>query len=456
MLRLLLLSLMLFTSACSFAPDYVRPEMELPNKWTEAQETHMLEKMWWKRFGDETLNKLIDEALTNNKSIDKAMATVDIARAKLGLARGAYFPVPNAAASATRAGSDPSYGSFKANIGAAWEIDLWGKYRNLTDSARAQLFSSEAALDAVLLSITGQTATAYFNLLAYDRQEEIAIQTVTTREEDLKIYNARYAQGLISELDLLRSKTELEAARSTLFQVRYSKESSEAALSALVGRSPREIYEGNIERGLSLKKLKYDAIIPAGLPSEMLTNRPDIRQVEQLLIAANYEIGAARAAYFPSISLTGLLGVTSPDLSDLFSSGVKAWSIGGALNLPLDIWNIRSQELVTEAAKQELIADYELTVQNAFREMRDALSQQEQYNNLVKSMETMVTELRKAVELARARYDNGYSSYLEVLDAERSLLSSEIELQTARSMQLSGVVNVCIALGGGTLSTVDN
>ena len=276
------------------------------------------------------------------------------------------------------------------------------------------------------------------------------MNTLKTREEAFKIYSARYEQGLIDELDLLRVKTEVETARSSLFNTRVGRDAAESGLAALIGRSPRAIMtEGTITRGRELDDMPTTPVIPAGLPADLLERRPDIRSAEASLQAANFNIGAARAAFFPSISLTGLLGFASTELDTLFASSARTWQFGGGLYLPLDFWRIQSNLRGTEAQQREAVAVYERTVQNAFRDMRDALTQQEQYANMVRSLEIMVADLRKAVDLAKTRYDNGYSAYLEVLDAQRSLFNAQLDLASAHSNQLAGIVNVCLALGGG-------
>jgi len=452
---------MLSLAGCSLAPEYVRPEMEMPEAWTMPADD-ALDVLWWQRFQDTRLDALVEEALYNNRDIAQAIARVDFARARLGLARADQFPPLGVMGNATRVHSSlRSYPpampgrelntSLSGNLGiSSWEIDLWGKYASLTGAARAQLLASEATRDGVWLSVAGETAKGYFLLRSYDLQESIAAGTLKTREEAFTIYAARYEQGLIDELDLLRVKTEVEIARNTLFGARLGRDAAEGALATLIGRSPRAIMtEGVIERGSELDTMPTIPVFPAALPSDLLERRPDIRASEAALIGANFNIGAARAAFFPSISLTGLLGYASTELDTLFTGNARTWQFGGSLYLPLDFWRTQSNLYGTEAQQREAVAFYEKTVQNAFRDMRNALSQQTQYADMVRSLEIMVHDLDKAVDLAKTRYDNGYSAYLEVLDAQRSLFSSQLELATARSNHLASIVNVCVALGGG-------
>lgn len=313
-----------------------------------------------------------------------------------------------------------------------------------------QVLGTEAAQRGMRLSIAAQTSNAYFLLRSLDLQLSTAERTVKTRTDALRIYTARYEQGLISELDLSRAKTEVETAKTALYQTRISRDAAESALEALLGRSPKDIMDGTVQRGMTLESIPTPPVIPAGVPSDLLERRPDIQQAEMSVKSANANIGVAKAAWFPAISLTGLFGVVSPELHTLMSNPLQTWSYGGAASVPLlDFGRVKYGVEAAEAKQRESLATYEKTVQGAFKEMRDALTRQQEMSNVVASLERMVKELRLSVELANTRYDNGYSSYLEVLDAERSLFDSEMALAAARSERLSSIVNVCLALGGG-------
>jgi multidrug efflux system outer membrane protein len=449
------------STGCSLAPDYVRPVLELPPAWLETAPDKVLETQWWKRFQDDVLNVLIEEALKNNRDILQAVARIDFARAQLGLSRSDLFPAPGALGNAGRARASrlayppaqpgaETNSNHAADLSATWEIDLWGKFRSLNEVAAAQLLAVESTHDALWLSVAGQTAKGYFLLRAFDLQESIAQDTLKTREESLRIYSARYKRGTIDELDLLRVKAEVEVARSSMYRLRVGRDAAESALTALVGRPPQQIMtEGAIKRGLTLEKMPTAPVFPSGLPSDLLERRPDIRASEEALKASNYNIGAARAAFFPSVSLTGMLGFAGAELDNLFVNNARTWQFGGALYLPLDFWRIQSNLRGAEARQRESIAGYQKTVENAFREIRNALTEEEQYSNVVGSMESMAADLRQAVKLVKTRYDNGYSTYLEVLDAERSLFTVEMDLVAARTNLLNGIVNVCLAMGGG-------
>lgn len=457
-MRILALGLLILGLAgCSFAPEYQRPLMPMPETWKgEVGQGERLDLQWWRRFDDATLNALVEEALTYNRDIAAAVARVDTARARLGVARAELFPLINAEAQGTQTWIDNTKvtagteAPFSAGFGATWELDLWGRLRNAREAARYQLLASEAAQRGVQLSVAGQTANAYFLLLSLDSQQATAERTVKTREDALAIYTARYEQGLINELDLSRAKTEVETAKTALYQTRISRDAAESALAVLVGRSPREIMNGTMPRGLPLEAIPTPPVIPVGVPSDLLERRPDIRQAERTVEASNANIGVARAAWFPTISLTGLFGVVSPELHSLMSNPLQTWSYGGSATMPLiDFGRVGYNVEAAEGQQREALAAYEKTVQTAFQDMRDALTRQAEMSNVVASLERTVKELRLSVDLARLRYDNGYSSYLEVLDAERSLFDSELQLASARSERLTSIVNVCLALGGG-------
>lgn len=457
-MRILALGLLILGLAgCSFAPDYQRPLMPMPETWKgEAGQGERLDLQWWRRFDDATLNALVEEALAHNRDIEAAIARVDTARAQLGVARAELFPLINGQAQGTQTWIDNTKitsgveSPFSAGFGATWELDLWGRLRNARDAARYQLLATEAAQRGVQLSVAGQTANAYFLLLSLDSQQATAERTVRTREDALGIYTARYEQGLINELDLSRAKTEVETAKTAFYRTRISRDAAESALAVLVGRSPREIMNGSMPRGKALEAIPTPPVIPSGVPSELLERRPDIRQAERTVEAANANIGVARAAWFPTISLTGLFGVVSPELHSLLSNPLQTWSYGGSATVPIiDFGRVGYNVEAAEGRQREALAAYEKTVQAAFQDTRDALTRQAEMSNVVASLERTVKELRLSADLARLRYDNGYSSYLEVLDAERSLFDSELQLASARSERLTAIVDVCLALGGG-------
>ncbi len=470
-------------SGCSFAPDYKRPEMDIPENWSKtpyqiSTDEKRLEVQWWKRFNDPVLDKLVEEALLHNQNLAEAVARADQARAYLGLARSEYFPVIAGSASAGRArltdddvqiwageglskilsamthqhvdGTNQVNSQFTAAVQAAWEIDLWGKVRNSSAAMREQVLASEAGQRGMLLSLAGQTAAAYINLRSYDAQLGIARRTLASREEAAKIYSSRYKIGVISELDYMRALTEVDTVRASLYTAQYQVSMAESALLLLTGRSPRDIFEASPKRGLEIDAIPSAPQLPVGMPSDLLERRPDLTAAEAMLKAANFNIGVARAAWFPSISLTGQFGSRSLELDELFKSATGIWGLGGSINLPLFTFGrISNNVKASEAAQREAAAAYTLAVQKAFRDVRNALVVQERTVHVVNALESAVNRLRTAARLARLRYDNGYASYMDVLDAERSLFGVEIQLAGVRAAHLSSIINVCMALGGG-------
>ena len=436
-------------SGCSFAPDYNRPAMDIPETWSKApyslpMATRSLEVQWWKRFNLGLARADYFPTLSGSGSAGRARVTEgDIAA---GTAISKLFGMHHIPAEAP----DRVNNSFSLGLQAVWEMDLWGRVRNSTAAAREQLLASEAGQRGVVLSLAGQTASAYISLRSYDAQLAIAKRTLASREEALKIYRARFDEGLISELDFLRAKTEVDSVRASLYTAQYQVATAESALMVLTGRSPRDIFETSPERGLELDAMPSAPQLPVGMPSDLLERRPDLIAAEAQLKAANFKIGAARAEWFPSISLTGQLGTQSSELDHLFESATNIWNIGGGINLPiLTFGRISSNVKASEAAQREAAASYVLAVQQAFQEVRDALTIQDRTVYVVRALNDSVNSLRKATDLARLRYDNGYASYLDVLDAERSLFEAEIQLASTRAAHLTSIINVCMALGGG-------
>ena len=449
----------LLLAGCSLAPDLQPPALSMPETWNapdgmDASAGEALSARWWTRFGDPALDRLVDEAFAHNRDLLAALARVEYARAQLGLSRAEQFPQLSGQAVA-----QPTYvngtlvtsqAPYSAAFSVSWELDLWGKYRNATSAARSRLAASQSAWAALRLTLAGQVASAYFQLRSLDLQLATAERTLQSRQAALTINQARYEAGLISELDLTQAQTVVETARTALFRTRTSIESAEGSLAALLGRSPRDILLNRLERGRALEDLPAPPVIPAGVPSTLLARRPDLIEAEQNLAAANADVGVARAAWLPSISLTGALGVISPQLADLFRSPLDTHSYGGSAAVPLiDFGRVRAGVEASQAQLKEQYAAYEQAILNAFSDVRGALAAQRESALVVASLEQQVRQFRQALHLARLRYDNGYSSYLDVLDAERSLFQSEMDLATARSDRLVSVVRVCMALGGG-------
>ena len=460
--RLVACTAIMALAGCSFAPKYERPSMDLPATWTAAQ-SETLQERWWERFGDPTLNKLVDEALAGNRNIAQAIARIDQAQAGFGIARDALFPVPAATGDASRYMARDAFSpmalrqggknthSFSGVLAASWTLDFWGKYWNASESARETLVAAEAARDNIMLSVAAGTVEAYFWLSAYTWQESIAASVLKNREESLRIYQNRYDNGQISDLDLLNIRANVEIARNALANARIAKTAAETSLAVLLGRSPAQIMEnGSLKAPASLMtSLKKTPVLPSGIPSNLLDRRPDIRQAEANLRATNYDIGVAKAAYFPSFSLTGMLGSASLELNELLRGKNFYSALSGGVTLPLNFWTIKRGVDAAEASKRAAVATYELTVQTAFKDVRDALNRQKELENSVKALTRQVYYLDKAVGHARSRYDNGFASYLEMLTTESNLFSAQQALALAHAQHLASIAEVCLALGGG-------
>jgi multidrug efflux system outer membrane protein len=340
--------------------------------------------------------------------------------------------------------------SYQAAFSGAWEIDLWGKLRRANEAARADLLSTEEARQSVILSLVSAVANGYITLRDLDKQLEVAVRTVKAREDSYKLFKLRYEGGVISELELNQVKSEYEQALATIPQIEKQIAFQENGLSVLIGRNP-----GTIMRGKNLDDLVLP-VVPVGLPSDLLIQRPDIRQAEQTLVAANARIGVARAQYFPTISLTGLFGWSSSDLSNLFKGAAKMWNWGGNLTAPIFTGGaIMGQEKAAEAIQQQALFNYQKAVQGAFREVEDSLVDQKRTREQLDAQKRQVDTLREYARIARIRYDNGYTSYIEVLDAERSLFNAELSYTQTQGILFQSLVNLYKAVGGGWVVAAD-
>ncbi len=451
-----LLSIVL--GGCTVGPDYRRPAVETPRSWRfeEKDARELADTAWWEQMNDPVLNDLVTDALRENKDVKIAAARVEEYQGRLSVSRGASLPQIGAGASAGREGLSrkglppiPSTSAtvgnlFQASAGASWEIDLFGRLRRATEAARSDLLATEEGKQATILSLVGSVVGEYVNLRDLDKQLEIARGTVKTREDSYRIFQLRFQGGLISELELSQAKSEYEQALATVPAIERAIAQRENALSVLLGRNP-----GSIPRGAEIDQLGQPAV-PAGLPSDLLERRPDIRRAEQELIAANARIGVARAQYFPSISLTGALGGTSTDLSALFRGPARTWSYFVPASVPIFTGGIISGQVkIAEAQKEQLLLQYRKTIQDAFRDMEDALSDQLRTRQQLEAQGRRVETLRNYDRVARLRFNNGYTSYIEVLDAERSLFVAELAYTQTEGDLYQALVNLYKAMGGG-------
>ena len=462
----LVLALTLLLSACSLAPRYNRPDQEMPKQWrTVDMGLAPLNTDWWNRFNDPVLTELVEEALKNNQDLAQSMANIESAAAQVGVGTAALLPVVNGTGSATAQGASEkgantvpfeqsrlsrSTTAYQGALSASWELDFWGKNRNQYTMLSDVLMKTVIGHEASRLSVAGQTAQGYFSLLAMDMQLNTARRTLKSREEAFAIYTARYKQGDITELDWQRARAEVETARAQVHTSAVDVDRAEASLAVLLGRSPRDIIERAMVRGKGINVLPAPPVLPEGLPSELLERRPDIRAAEFSIMAYNANIGVARAQFFPSISLTGALGTLAASVGSLFTGPAATWSYGVTGSVPLldfgrNWYNLKD----AEAQKKAAIAVYRKTVQSAFEDIRTSLTAQREADHIVNSMQIQVNSLRRASDIARLQYDNGYTDYLTVLDAERQLFSAELSLASALQNRLNSVVSVCMALGGG-------
>jgi multidrug efflux system outer membrane protein len=342
------------------------------------------------------------------------------------------------------------YSIYRAALSAAWEIDLWGKVRRQTEAARADLFGSEEARRGVVLSVAANTASGYVTLRDLDQRLYIARETARSRFDSLELFRKRYEGGVISQLELSQVTSEYETAVAVIPVYEAQVAQQETALSLLLGRNP-----GPIARGKTIDQLTPIAI-PAGLPSELLERRPDVREAEQQLISANAQIGAAKALYYPSISLTGAFGAVSTALGDLFTGPARTWSFAASLTSPIfNAGQIAGQVQQAEAGQRAALANYGRTVQAAFGDVENALIASQKARESLEAQQRQVAALSDYRRLARLRYDNGYTSYIEVLDAERSLFEAQIAYAQQQNVALTALIGIYKAMGGGWVDIAD-
>ncbi|MFK4874681.1 efflux transporter outer membrane subunit [Novosphingobium sp. ZW T3_23] len=444
---------LLALSACSFAPDYVQPPLPVPERYVSSVDGRSIVALDWNAFFREPqLQALITQALANNRDIRLAAARVAEARAAWRIEGSALYPQLDAVAAGTRGrtlvtGTD-QYADIKqvsAQLSASWEIDFWGRLRNLRAAAREQYLASEESRRAVATDLVSQVALGYLLEREYEERAELARQSITTREETLRIMRRRYEVGSGNKLDMAQSQVLLAQAQTTLDALEQERAVNRNALALLVG-APVEIAPGS----LGLTGDFPDFTLPTGLPSELLVNRPDIVAAEHQLRAADANIGAARAAFFPNISLTGAFGTSSSDLDGLLGGGNQAWNFAPQIVMPLfNAGRLKGNLQVAEARRDQAVASYEKAIQSAFRDVSDALVRRRQLARQIVTTRALVGAQRERARLAQLRFDNGRSTYLEVLDAQRDLFDAEQALVQLRRAELASVVSLYSALGGG-------
>jgi multidrug efflux system outer membrane protein len=413
---------------------------------------------WFEVFKDEKLHQLINDALTNNYDLRQAVANIDAARASLGITRSEQFPQIIASGDVinqrqSRSSSfdipepvkrDRSFGSILLNL-LSFELDIWGRLRKQTAAARADLLATEEARRFVTTTLVSDVATAYFSLREFDYELEISRRTLASRQESLRLIQLRQQRGVATMLDVRQAEELVYNATEVIPALEQSIQQTENFLSYLTGRNPSAI-----ERGASLTEQQMPPAVPAGLPSELLERRPDIRAAENSLIAANARIEVAKKEYFPRISLTSFLGYESGQLTSLFSGSRNIWSLAGQVTQPIfTAGRIKSNVRFTQAQRDFLLIDYQKTIQAAFRDVSDSLIAYQKVQEVRTQRALLVDTLRDRSRLSYLRYTGGVATLLEALDADRELFEAERSLALARRDELLSVVQLYKALGGG-------
>ena len=455
--RVVVALLTILLSGCMVGPNYSRPEMDLPKDFGVAQSAAPAPERWWMVFNDPVLDRFVDEALAANYDLKAAAERIEQARAQVMIERAALSPDVGVEASLRRSRTSALAGqnippeflettSHRLVLLFSWEVDFWGKFRRATEAARAQLVASEAGRDAVRASLIGDVVRGYFALQALDRRLAAVERTLAGREKALELQKMRLDAGVVSEFEFRQVESDLLAARALVPGIRQLRLRQEGALALLFGRTPRAVYEARVERDAVIAPVAVE--IPAGLPSDLLLRRPDLRQAEAQLHAANARIGVARAAYFPSIKLTGDYGGESQSLGDLFKGPARTWSLAGDLLQPLFAGGqIRGGVDLANARTREAAELYRKAVANAFREVRDAIAAQSNLREASTAQREREGALSRTLELAQLRYDNGTISLFEVLDTERTLLLSRLDAIDAERDRRNAIVDLYLALG---------
>ena len=463
MRRTLVVSIIvLCVAGCMVGPDYKRPTIDTPQAFRyepkDVAETANTE--WWKQFNDPVLDSLIAEALANNKNVKIAAANVEAAAGFLMTTRSALFPQVGYNATATRnrlskneairPPNDNPFNSHQVLAGATWEIDLWGRIRRLSEAAQANLLASDEARRGVILSLVSEVAASYMQLRAFDEQLAISKRTLKTYADSVTLFEKQHKYGQVSLMTVQQARSQYETAAAAIPQIEIQIVATENALSILLGRNP-----GPIVRGKTLAELAMPSV-PAGLPSQLLEQRPDIRQAEQNLIAANAQIGAAKALYYPTISLTGAYGKSSNELEDLFHGPSNVWNYGGSIIGPIfTAGNIAGQVKQATAGQKAALSAYELAIQNAFADVENALVSRDKLGEQFTAEQKRVAAYKDYTRLAWLKYNGGYTSYLEVLYAETQLFPAELSATQTQAAALISFVNLYKAIGGGWITEAD-
>jgi outer membrane protein, multidrug efflux system len=443
-------------SGCAVGPKYKRPALHPPDQYytdPAPQPNSIADLAWWELFKDPILQQLIQEALKNNYDVATAAARVEEARANAGISRSFYYPQIGYGADigGQKGAVVPNHTYYDYNVNLAWELDLWGRIRRLNEQQRALFFASQEVQRGVWLSLVSDLAQAYFELRALDVQLQIARDTGASFQETYDLFSKKLSGGAASALETSRAEGALTNVLATIPDLERQITAQENLICLLLGKNP-----GPIARGAALADQNDLDVVPAGLPSTLMERRPDLRQSEQELVAANAAVGVAKANFFPVVSLTGLLGGVSPQLSGLVSSGSQ-WSLIGGLAGPLFTGGrLKSQYRVAFAQRDQAQISYEKSVTQAFGEVSTAIAAHQKLAEAYKQQGRSVSAYQESVRLANLRYDSGLSSYFEVIDAKLNLFpvqNTQVQYDLGRKLAL---VNLYRALGGGwKLSDLD-
>jgi multidrug efflux system outer membrane protein len=445
-------------------PDYQQPQADIPPGWRVEYPAaaDLANTAWWENFQDPVINDLIKTALNENKDLLIAAARVEEFAARVQATQADLYPQLYYGGSAGRRQEseelkfpfgdvlDRTNSKYEAFLSAGWELDIWGRIRRSTEAARAELLATEEGRQAVILTLVSAVAGGYVDLLGLDKQLEIARKTLAFRQEWLRLFEAKKKGGQISELELIQVRESYEQAATVIPIFQRQIALQENYLSVLLGRNP-----GPISRGKTLDTLVMPEV-PQGIPSDVLVRRPDIRQSEQNLVAANAQIGVARTLYFPSISLTGLFGFASSSLSNLPQSSANVWEVAGGFIGPIFAGGrIKSENLQAEARYKQLLYDYLKTIQTAFKEVNDSLVSRQNLVEQSDTLQRLVGTLEDYSQFSRKSYEAGYASYLTVLDADEKLYVALARYTQNQNDSFSAMVNIYKAMGGGWVTEAD-
>jgi multidrug efflux system outer membrane protein len=455
-------------AGCAVGPKYRKPAVESPSTFrgtgeaaaapAAASAASLADLKWVEVFKDEQLRELISTALVSNYDLNQAVSRIQTARANLGIVRADQFPEITAGAGMTTLrnsgsgqvalpagiGRDRTFGSVVLNL-LSFEVDIWGRVRRQKEAARADLLNAEETRKAVMTTVVSDVSAAYFNLLELDQELEIAKDTLKTRQESLNLVKTRQQGGVATMLDVRQAEQLVYTAAQTIPDIERLIEQTENRINLLQGRDP-----GPVARGRTLTEQEQPPDAPAGLPSSLLARRPDIRAAEATLMAATANIGVAKAAYFPQISLTGFLGGQSNQLTNLFSGPGGAWNFAPQVTAPIfNFGRVKSGVKFTEAQRQLALTQYQQTIKTAFREVSDSLVEYRKVKEIRAQQEQLVTTLQDRSRLAYLRYQGGVDTQLNALDADRDLFAAELSLAQTKRNELLALVQLYKALGGG-------